>query len=325
MKRHVRRILFILLHSLGFVLLFLVVRKLDWPHFFQLIRAFPWWTFGLGLIMLMIVYLLKSWRWYIINKSFGIIIPFGTTLTFFLVSGFLSAITPGRIGEFSKIFFVSRKYPVSYSQSTSSVFLDRIWDVLVLSLMGGAGILFFFSRFETGITTIIVILLLFAGSLLMVLVPSLFFRPAVFFTGKWPRLQNELVVVEKLWKKNRTSFFIPAFVLTITAFLVLASIPVIFTMATGSSLPYPASVSAVAVSNMLSFIPVTVAGFGTREYVFIKVWQVLGESAELAVTISTVYFIATYLGSILIGGLIYLARFRKHFSMKEIRKNIDTD
>ncbi|HYW95394.1 MAG TPA: lysylphosphatidylglycerol synthase transmembrane domain-containing protein [Bacteroidales bacterium] len=325
MRKSIRRILFVLLHSLGFVLLYLVVRKLDWGHFFELIKTFPWWSFGLGLAMLMLVYLLKSWRWYIINKAFGIDIPFGTTLTFFLVSGFLSAITPGRIGEFSKIFFISRKYPVSYSQSTSSVFLDRIWDVLVLSLMGGAGILFFFSRFQTGIATIVIILLLFAGSLLAVLVPSLFFRPAVFLTGRWPGLQNELVVVERLWKENRTSFFIPAFILTILAFLVLASIPVIFTTATGTSLPYPASVSAVAVSNMLSFIPVTVAGFGTREYVFIKVWQVLGKSAEVAVTISTVYFMATYLGSILIGGIIYLVRFRKHFSMKEIRKNIEAD
>ena len=325
MKKRMRRILFVILHSLGFVLLFLVVRKLDWKHFFELIRAFPAWSFLLGLSMLMAVYLVKSWRWHIINRSFNINIPYGITLTFFLVSGFLSAITPGRIGEFSKIYFVSRKYPVSYSQSTSSVFLDRIWDVMVLSLMGGAGILFFFSRFETGIITILIILVLFAGSVLLVLVPSLFFRPAVFLTGRWPVLQNELTTVEGLWKKNRNRFLIPAFLLTIISFLILASIPVIFATAAGSSLPYPASVSAVSISNMLSFIPVTVAGFGTREYVFIKVWQILGKSAELAVTISTAYFIATYLGSIVIGGLIYLVRFKKHFSMKEIRERIQKD
>jgi uncharacterized protein (TIRG00374 family) len=324
MRKTIRRVLFILLHSLGFLLLYLVLRKLDWPHFFTLMKDFPLWSFLTGLTMLMVVYLLKSWRWYIINKAFNIEIPYHITLTYFLVSGFLSAITPGRIGEFSKIYFVSRRYPVSWSKSASSVFLDRIWDVLVLSLMGGAGILFFFSRFETGNMTILIILLLFGISLAFVLLPSLFFRPAIFLTRRWPGLRDELASVENMWKSNRKRFFIPAFLLTLASFLVLAAIPVVFTLASQSSLPYVASISAVSISNMLSFIPVTVAGFGTREYVFIKVWEVLGKSAELAVTVSTVYFIATYLGSILIGGTIYLVRFRKHFSLKEIREKPDS-
>ncbi len=320
MKKGWRKALFFGLHSLGFILLYLVVRNLDWKHFFELLRQFPLWSFATGLAMLMAVYLVKSWRWYIINRAFDIRIPYGTTLTFFLVSGFLSAITPGRIGEFSKIYFLSRKYGVSYSQSTSTVFLDRIWDVMVLSLMGGGGILFFFSRFETGTATVLIILLMFTASVLIVVVPSLFFRPAIFLTSRWPAFRNELILTRDLWKKNRIRFFIPSFLLTVAAFLILASIPMVFTSAAGETIPYPAAVSAVSISNMLSFIPVTVAGFGTREYVFIKVWQILGKGAEAAVTISTAYFIASYLGSIVIGGIIYLVRFRKHFSLKEIRK-----
>ncbi len=320
MNKKVRRIFFVLLHSLGFILLFLVVRKLDWSHFFLLMKDFPAWSFCAGIVMLMVVYLLKTLRWYIINRSFQIRIPYRITLTFFLVSGFLSAITPGRIGEFAKIWFVSRKYPVSYSQSTSTVFLDRIWDVMVLSLMGGAGIIFFFSGFQTGFMTIAVIFLFFTGSVVVVLWPSIFFRPAIYLTGRWPQFRGELIMIEELWKTNRIRFFIPCFLLTLAAFLILASIPLIFAAVAGSPVPFPASVSAVSISNMLSFIPVTIAGFGTREFVFIKIWELLGKAPELAVTVSTAYFISSYLGSIIIGGIIYLVKFRKHFSLAEIRR-----
>jgi uncharacterized protein (TIRG00374 family) len=320
MNRKLKRFLFIAVHGIGFFLLWFILKDIDWQRFTELIPLFPVWKFAVGISILLCVYLLKSLRWYLINKSFGIELSYSKSLTYYLVSGFLGSITPGRLGEFSKVYFLNRSCNVSMTRGTTSVFLDRIWDVMVLSLMAVIAIVFLFSSFSIGIEAIIIILILFVITIIIILFPNAFFNPAIFISSRWPVFQKELINIAEFWKKERAVIFIPAFFLSLAAFLLLAIIPVIFSTSLNATVPYHASVSAVSISNILSFIPITIAGIGTRELVFIKVWEMLNHNAETALTVSTAYFIVTYLGSIFLGGSIYFFSFKKHFSLKQLKE-----
>ena len=143
MKKEIRKGLFLVLHMSGFILLWFVVRDLRWSDFLKELVSYPLWKYLVGLSSLSGVYIMKSWRWQILNRSFGIQIPLKTALIFYLSAGFLSVITPGRLGEFAKIYFLKRKYNVNTAMATSSVLLDRIWDVLVLSLFASVSMAFF--------------------------------------------------------------------------------------------------------------------------------------------------------------------------------------
>ncbi len=319
-KKPVRKFLYYALHAIGFILLYLVLRNFNWASFKELFSSFSVFQFLIGLGILLTVYMIKSLRWFFINRIFDIKISYGNTLVFFLASGFLSVITPGRIGEFSKIFFLTRKTGVSNLKATSSVILDRVWDVLVLSLLGGVGILFVFGGFQINIWTLVFIILFFCLALAIIIFPVIIFKPVIHFSRKNKQLQNELEEVYHTWKSNVKKLLLPGFLSTLLAFLILAMIPLVFTGSLGQEVGIIHSISAVSISNILAFLPVTVAGFGTRELVFTEIWKVMNYSPESAITISTAYFISNYLGSMLLGGFVYLIWFRKHFRYKDITK-----
>jgi uncharacterized membrane protein YbhN (UPF0104 family) len=132
-------------------------------------------------------------------------------------------------------------------------------------------------------------------------------------------IRQEIDAVFVLWRKNRFRFLLPGLVTSLAAFLLLALIPLLFSGDLDAPVSYVTSISAVSISNILSFIPVTIAGFGTRELVFTQIWHMNGYAPELAISVSTVYFIITYLGSMLLGGLVYLFSFRKIYRIRNIQ------
>ena len=187
MKRGIRKWLFILLHLLGFILLWFVVRDLEWTTFFTLLQTFPAWKYLSGIGILLIVYAIKSFRWHLLNQSFGIKTTWKTALVFYLSAGFLSVITPGRLGEFVKIYFLKRKYSIDISSATSSVFLDRIWDVLVLSCAAGMSVVVLLSDARINMFSFVLMCLLFLVSLMILILPSLFFSPLLFLTKRFSK------------------------------------------------------------------------------------------------------------------------------------------
>jgi uncharacterized protein (TIRG00374 family) len=302
------------------VLLWFIVIDLEWEKFIALLSSFPKWKYLGGLSILCIVYLLKSLRWKLLNKSFGIETSWRDTLIFYLSAGFLSVITPGRLGEFAKIYFLQKKYHLDLFAATSSVILDRIWDVLVLSLAAGISVVVFVAEPSGNLLLVLMIGILFLISVILVLLPSLLFIPLLYLLRRFVSLHEKTANVYELWKKSRYSNFSTSLLISATSLLMLAFIPVLFSLGTSDQIPFFSGIGAVSVSNILSFLPVTIAGIGTRELVFVEVWQLNGHAKEIALSVSTAYFLITYVGTLLIGGLVYLGNLKQLYRLSDIRK-----
>lgn len=317
-KKIVQRTGLILLHSLGFILLYFVIRNLDFQLIKENFSLFKPWKMAAGLGILLLVYLIKTYRWLTINRSFGMKTGYGTLLLFFLFSGLLSAITPGRLGEFSRIWFIQKQYKAGITVSTSSVLLDRIWDVLILSMIGSISMVLVISRFSIEWYTMAFMGMIFLFALGIILFPGILFRPAMALAGNRP-IRLELDNIYRVWKENRMGLIIPGVSTSLLAFGMLAIIPVMMSADLNAPVHYGTSVTAVSISNILSFLPVTVAGFGTREFIFTRVWAIQAYPAHIAVSVSAIYFICTYLGSMLFGGVVYGVWIRKFYNLREIR------
>jgi len=320
LKSITRKWIFAGLHIVGFVLLWFVLRDLEWDTFFVLLKTIPIWKYLVGLAVLCMVYALKSLRWHLLNRSFGIDTTWKMALVFYLSAGFLSVITPGRLGEFAKIYFLKRKYQISIPSATSSVFLDRIWDVLVLSFAAGISVVVLLADPGANVFSLVLIGLLFLVSLMVILVPSLLFTPLLFLVRRFPGVHDKLQEVFGLWKESRFRNFVTSMTLSSLAFLMLAAIPVLFSHGTAYPILYKSGIGAISISNILSFLPVTIAGFGTRELVFTEVWKLGGHPKEIALSISTAYFMVTYIGSLFMGGVVYLLNLEHLYRPSEIRK-----
>ncbi|MEN8202387.1 MAG: lysylphosphatidylglycerol synthase transmembrane domain-containing protein [Bacteroidota bacterium] len=319
-KTKLRKWLFALLHIVGFVLLWFVIRDLEWSRFYVLLKTIPFWKYLAGIGVLCIVYAIKALRWHLLNRSFGIETTWKMALIFYLSAGFMSVITPGRLGEFAKIYFLKRKYKIDLPSATSSVFLDRIWDVLVLSFAAGISVVVLLADPGMNVLTLVLIALLFLASLLVILIPSILFVPLLFMIRRFSGLHSKLQEVFRLWKESRFRNFVTSLSITALAFLMLAAIPVLFSYGTSYPILYRSGIGAISISNILSFLPVTIAGFGTRELVFVEVWKLSSYPKEIALSVSTAYFMITYMGSLLIGGLVYLLNIKHLYRPAEIRK-----
>jgi len=173
---------------------------------------------------------------------------------------------------------------------------------------------------DPGINLLILIAVVFLLSLTVILLPSVFFIPLLFmirkFTGVHQRIQN----IFELWKESRFKNFVASITITILSFVMLAAIPVMFSYDTTYPIPFQSSIAAISISSILSFFPVTIAGFGTRELVFTEVWRLEAYPKEIALSISTAYFMITYLGSLLMGGVVYLINLKHLYRPSELRK-----
>ncbi len=320
MSRRVRKWVFVGLHLIGFVLLWYVIRDLQWDEFLTLMGQLPVWKYLAGIAVLTLVYVLKSLRWKLLTESFGIRISWRDSLVFYLSAGFLSVFTPGRLGEFAKVIFLNKKYRTGISTATSSVFLDRIWDVLVLSMAAFLALVLVIGRLEANLLTILLLGALIAISVVVIVMPSLLFGPLLFSIRRFKNIHHKVENLFIVWNASRFRYFFPSVAISAGAFLMLAALPVLLSAGTCCSISYGRGIAAISISNILSFLPITVAGFGTRELVFTEIWALDGYSKEAALMVSTGYFMITYLGSLTLGGIVYLFNIGRLYRPAEIIK-----
>ena len=85
--------------------------------------------FGLSLLN----YLLRFWRWQRYIAAFGHILPWWRHGLYYL-AGFILTVTPGKAGEAVRSLYLHR-HGVSYAQSLAALFVERLLDVLAMSLL----------------------------------------------------------------------------------------------------------------------------------------------------------------------------------------------
>ena len=110
----------------------------DLPDLVGQLSSFPlaYWFMALGLALANYFFRLVRWHYYL--RHLGVKIGVGASGAIFM-SGLSMAVSPGRVGELTKSYFLKEKFGVPVALSSSVVVAERITDlisVLLLSLWG---------------------------------------------------------------------------------------------------------------------------------------------------------------------------------------------
>ena len=110
----------------------------DLPELLGEVSSFSpvYWAMVLGLALLN--YLVRLVRWHYYLRLLGIRIGIGESTAIFM-SGLSMAVSPGRVGELAKSYFLREKRDVPVALSSTAVIMERVTDlisVLLLSLWG---------------------------------------------------------------------------------------------------------------------------------------------------------------------------------------------
>lgn len=274
----------------------------DEKTFYQTISKLNLTYFILSLPFVLILLALKSYRWKLIIDNTGVTYPFKRALQAYFSAFSLGIVTPGRLGELLKVY--NLRQDIASVQSTKAfqtVVVDRLFDMVFLVWFGFAAALFYGSIF-----TVLYVLL---PASLVVIVISIFFSRALlqFLKRKW--LQKSTIILfliqclDVLLSKKSWPFWLISAIAYAFFFL---GIKVLF-LSLGISMGFFESGFIISLIGLVLLLPISVAGFGTREAGLVYLLSFYGLSPETAISFSLLQFTVFFLWGGIVGLIFWLS------------------
>jgi len=130
----------IIIGSLFGAAVFIVIAFLaDYEKVASALMDFPLKQWPFILFLSLANYALRVIKWDFYLKQLDIKIPLLSSVLIFF-SGFIMAITPGKMGEVLKSLLMYERYGVAVTKSAPAVFMERLTDVVALLFICAAGI-----------------------------------------------------------------------------------------------------------------------------------------------------------------------------------------
>ena len=134
--RNPRTIISIVLPILLLVLIGLTVGNFDFHTFFQYIfSANPW----LLLAAVGIYYLgfpLRGYRWSLLLRGAGYDIPVRDSTEIIFISWLVNCLVPAKLGDVYRAYLLRLNFAVSLSKTFGTIFIERIFDLFAIVLLG---------------------------------------------------------------------------------------------------------------------------------------------------------------------------------------------
>jgi glycosyltransferase 2 family protein len=279
------------LHLIGPAILVALFLRVDVAATFAALRRCDLRLVAAALVLLPPLLLLRNHRWVLLLHGQGVPVSFREALPVYAFSVVAGAVTPGRVGEFVKVFFV-RGRSNSMGAALLSVFLDRLLDVLVLAVAGVAA-LAGFSGASTG--PLLALSIALAGAAVGVVAVSAGAGSRDFLarllehvipgaTGAHAgRVYRDfgaaLAALPPRWWVIPGAETLAAWLLNWLAIQLMA-------FALGLSITFVQVAAVSAVTALLVLLPISILGVGTRDAAMVVLLGRIGVSAPAALALS---------------------------------------
>ena len=296
----------LLTRLLGIGVLVYILFHVDIPKVASVLKRTQWGPFILAFLLLVPLYGIKALRWRRILAWQNIRYSRRDALLAYLSANFIALVTPGRIGEAVKAFYIKQDTGLGIARALPSVILDRFFDLYVVGAIASVGMarLSVSSRLGTWRYLLLGLLVLIPLVLLNASARGYFLRKVkdLRLGGRWNQaicdLSSELCAF-------RARDLVLPFVQTIAAYGIMFWASQILALAAGLPLSFLSVAMFVSIANAISFIPISVAGLGTRDACFIFLFSTVGRPKEEALAFSFLFFCVFVLGGGLMGFLAY--------------------
>ena len=258
------------------------------------------------------LFLLRAWRWklLLLESEQRAQLSLWRAWSIYAIGFFLGVITPGRMGDLAKAAFVGQQPGLSFERAVASTFFDRILDLALLACMLlwailhlGLGSWWRANAPGWSFYAIAIVLLTVAAILCWRLINGRIGQQ--FRTSKWGRLAFG-VAGEMRKLANRTGLL--AIGITCVAYALYFFHTYLLAQLLGLDLSFADVVAMTVLIGLAAFLPISVAGLGTREGVLVLVMTYSGvpDALEAALTYAALFFIACYVFPALLGLICWL-------------------
>jgi len=293
----------------GIFLFVFILWQVDWGEAVGIISGMDAGALIIACLINIAITIAKAWRWHWLMRMQKVSLSFKDALKIYLSAYYYGALTPGRLGEILKVFYVKRYGGTSAAVGLSSVLTDRLMDIYTSFVLGCLGLYF--------------LDLLGPLNWLGLFIPAV----SVVFLGVMLNRRVAMFLIDRLSRillLRRISIKADALVREFTeATLELIKpgiwLPVLITLITyavffygclliagalGVQIPYRDIAFFVSIGTIIAIIPISIAGLGTRDAILILLFARIGTGQDAAVSFSLLLFVTF---TVLLGLLGYVA------------------
>jgi len=251
----------------------------------------------------------KLWRWRSLLRSAGVSLSVSRAYMAFLPSLYLGLATPGRVGDALRIQYLKRDHAVGYADGLAVSIIDRLCDVYVLLAFVALGIVHLARTASIPFaqtTWLAVAAVAIAPAFLFVRRVA---EPAAqWLYGRFSKGQIHeglSVFFDALRGQIGWNLVGPA-LLTVLAFLTNYLQAWLVANALGIDLSFIDVSALVAISSLLSLLPISISGVGVRESFFALVFPAFGLAATLGIAFGIGFFAVVYVPTLVLGFIAWL-------------------
>jgi len=275
--------LLILIKKANFLEVILSIKSADYRYLFPIF------------LILFLSFILKTFKWSILVKKQGIKISFLQLIKLNLIGQFYGIATPGRLGNLIRIYYLKEYTKKSYSQSSVSVILDRLVDLIALLILSSIGVLIFIQYLSSSF-------IYFYLGILFLLSLIVFFIVNQKWNEKQLKFFYQKLVPEKYKKSlksayysfyqnfpNKIDFFLVIF-LSLSFWIILMTGSYFIARSIGIDISWIYFNGALTISGIISLLPISINGWGVREATLSILLSPFGVSIEQVLTFSILNF-----------------------------------
>lgn len=298
---------------IGVAVFAIVIWKIDLHQMRELLVRVDVATSLIVLLCVLIHLTMKVLRWRSLLAVHGVRRETSRLFKVYMAGTSIGLATPGRVGEATKALYISRTSELSFGKAFSTVALDLLFDIALLAIVAAVGIVYYHAGLVLEYTALAAPL---AGILLITLIVAIIrplrVRVRRVFSDAIKKILREKIHFQirelyySLGELARSGIVMPI-LYTVIAYGFFALVLFLLADMLGMQVSLFYIFTAVASASIISLIPVTIAGLGTRDLVYLAFFTRVGVPAEVAIGLSLLYLASFIVFTAFIGAICYFS------------------
>ena len=284
----------------GLVILFFILSRLDFRALLIQFKHINLYLLFSAIVLNLPLLFIKSLRWKVFLDAQKLSISIKKAFSIYLSSLYIGFITPGRLGEIIKASYLKQNRVTSFSKGLSSAIMDRLLDLYLLILLGSFGVYYLVKGRGVSLEFVF-------GLALVISLPIIILHPKFlnlftrFIFGKLvpkkfrDKLNESIHEFSEGMKQIIQPILLSGICLTVFSYSLFFFQCYCVARSMGLPIGYFELALIMSIVNLVTFIPISISGLGTREASMIFLFKTIGLSTEVAVSFSFLVFFTSFL------------------------------
>jgi len=270
-------------------------------------------------------WILRGFRYRFILQGLGVEKGVWFSTACILVSQTANLIVPARLGDLVRLLILKHDDDATYSEGFSSLVVERVFDVMMVAVLGVVALLLVLTILDVPDWFIIAIALpLGAGCL---------FFAVIFWSGRMKSSENRILIAVRqmldevrqasLHSRALATLSLSSIFIWVVDVLVCYAVVLMFQ----ESMPFAVVILAIVIGNLVKAVPITPGGVGTYEVAVALTFGLAGMAAATATLIAVIDHLIKNLVTLVggVGSIYYFGDWSIEVLKKALNREIERE